>query len=374
MVLIHRNAVMCIALSLLLLAVSGSQAGFCQGSGASLTSWTQLNAQGVTPGPLYGYTMTEGPANTCFIFGGYDQLLQKTRNDIFQVKSDGVWTSLSTQGIPPNPRFYSAGIYDAPGEQLVFLGGNDGGIMGGNITNDICALNLKTNTWTRLVTQGPDPLRKFQHTAVFDSARRRMVVFGGTDVFNPLILADNNLYFLDLATLTWTRFAPSLQALPDVEGHTAVYLPDQDAMVIFGGDSGGYGYLHNEVYLISFPANTVSRLATTGTPHPPVIGATSFYDSRYHRLFIYGGRQQDGTMAGLSVLNMQTLQWEPTDAIQSHPDSRSGMQMRMIAAPDKFLLFGGMLSSSGYSNISGESWLLTLGQIVPVTLSRFMTE
>ncbi len=104
---------------------------------------------------------------------------------------------------------------------------------------------------------GGGPTPRSYSSAVFDSQRRRMIVFGGTDV-------PYNGFFADTWALpttggaVWTEIVPS-GAAPPIRGfHAAIYDPGRDRMVIFGGRMGGVNQFSR--------LNDVLALQLGGTP------------------------------------------------------------------------------------------------------------
>src|SRR5262245_9666067 len=90
--------------------------------------------------------------------------------------------------------------------------------------------------WSELSPSGP---ARWGHAMVYDSRRDRLLVQGGTD--NARFLAD--VWEFPLATNgPWKQLLP-LGIPPSPRAfHAAVYDPDFDRMIVFGGyDGGGLG-------------------------------------------------------------------------------------------------------------------------------------
>ncbi|MEQ1833022.1 MAG: T9SS type A sorting domain-containing protein, partial [Candidatus Eisenbacteria bacterium] len=86
-------------------------------------------------------------------------------------------------------------------------------------------------TWEPLSPTGAAPFGLFAHTAVLDPLRDRMIVAGGEPYERP-----NVLWALSLgASPAWSPLAPIGTGMTNRQYHGAIYDPDHDRMVIFGG-------------------------------------------------------------------------------------------------------------------------------------------
>ena len=76
----------------------------------------------------------------------------------------------------PSPRLNGGGVYDAVGNRMVIFGGrNNGGSL-----NDVWAFDFNSNIWSDITpsdTNAPKP--RFAHNAVYDSKKRRMIIWSG---------------------------------------------------------------------------------------------------------------------------------------------------------------------------------------------------
>jgi hypothetical protein len=142
------------------------------------------------------------------------------------------WTVLTPTGTPPGYRRRTSAIYDPVRDRIVVFGGDDGS----NPSNEVWTLSLAgTPSWMKLTPTGTPPSGREEHTAIYDPVRDRMVVFGGraTPGYHSEVWA------LSLAgTPAWTDLTPLGLAPSARVGHSAIYDPVRDRMVVFGGDDG----------------------------------------------------------------------------------------------------------------------------------------
>ena len=122
-------------------------------------------------------------------------------------------------------------VFDSRRRRVVLFGGNDGGLR-----NDVWSLSLDASpAWTELQAIGPPPQGRLLACAVYDGPRDRMIVFGGS---GPEEL--NDVWALSFeGTPTWSRVETSGVPPSPRYGHAAVIDPVGDRMIVFGGSSGG---------------------------------------------------------------------------------------------------------------------------------------
>ncbi|HYM82310.1 MAG TPA: hypothetical protein VEY91_12980, partial [Candidatus Limnocylindria bacterium] len=127
----------------------------------------------------------------------------------------------------------------------------------------------------------------YSSASVYDPVRNRMIVLGGVSVteYNALILG------LELdGSPAWRRLSES-QSLARL-GHSAVYDPVRDRVIVFGGFVGGYFncVLPTDTWAIGFSTPlTVAALPTEGEPPPGRLRHVAIYDSQHDRMIVFGG-------------------------------------------------------------------------------------
>ena len=121
-------------------------------------------------------------------------------------------------------------MYDAPRHRMIVFGG----ASGGTVFNDVWALSLgATPTWTLLTPTGAPPASRFGHTAIYDPPRDRMIVAGGAAIGGTSF---DDLWALTLSgTPAWNPIGAT--GTPPIARlrQSAVYDPDRDRMIVFGG-------------------------------------------------------------------------------------------------------------------------------------------
>ncbi len=144
------------------------------------------------------------------------------------------WRLVGTAGTRPPGRQGHRIVYDPDGDRLVLFGGM---IFHDRFLDDAWALDLRgTPTWSPLTPEGAGPGRRARHSAILDSRRHRLIVYGGQGP-NGIMYAD--AWALPLqGDAAWTRIEV---AGPQPEGrfwHPAIYDPVGDRMIVYGGGTG----------------------------------------------------------------------------------------------------------------------------------------
>lgn len=271
--------------------------------------------------------------------------------------SDGRWVE-----IPPPARTEHVAFYDSLGDRLIVIGGRDGGSRRG----EIWAFTFTpTPGWAELSVSGAPALRTSGAAAVFDSHRGRILCFGGrTDgsqvpglrvVVNTLLplgvaaevvhdglgpggptwrehasaILDpvrdrvivfggndpggprNDVWAMALeAPYAWTQLAPAGGPPDPREGHTAIYDPVRDRMVVYGGRVGGF-FPNGEVWTLSLGATPTWALMSPGGESPtPRTNHSAYYDPTTDRMVVTGGYSPGGPLDGTFALDLSGAgQW-----------------------------------------------------------------
>jgi len=211
------------------------------------------------------------------LFGGWPEY----RPDVYELPLSGprVWKRLVVQGTPAPSGQYMSIIDDPIRDRLIVFGGSSG-------SSAVWELSLSgTPTWNPLSPAGTGPGARQQHTAIYDPVRDRMVVFGGT--------AGSSVYG-DVWSLSlsgppaWQQLAPT-GTITARYGHSAVYDPVGDRMIVFGGTTNGSSYLA-DLHALSLGATPVWSTLTPVTGSPSTrMGHAAVWDPVRQQMVISGG-------------------------------------------------------------------------------------
>ena len=209
------------------------------------------------------------------VFGGTDGTL---RNDVWTLALVPVakWSRLLPQGTPPSAREGSVLVYDSARDRMILFGGN-----GGGWNTDVWALSLgATPAWTPLATLGSPP-PAVRSAAVYDAAEDRMVIYNGSSTWQLSFAADANQPSWTPLTATGTPpFRANFTAVDDSAGQR---------MIVYGG-SNGAGSTFGETWALSLSASPAwSQLLPTGTLPKPRYFHSAAMDPTRGQMIVFGG-------------------------------------------------------------------------------------
>jgi tRNA wybutosine-synthesizing protein 4 len=206
--------------------------------------------------------------NCLYIFGGFgssqDSKSSKSHgrlNDIIIYDlRDNVMkdcSMLSVKGSPPPPRIFHTSV--AFDDLMLVFGGRSGPLT---LYNDIHIFNTSSNTWSHMDVSGNIPTPRFRHTATLVSqpqhSLKQMVVFGGLGKDSTVL---NCCYTLNCETREWSEFVLSGDIPPPRHSHSAVYLPDLNSILVYGGLDKNERAL-NDCYVICLDSGKCSPVTS----------------------------------------------------------------------------------------------------------------
>jgi len=256
------------------------------------------------------------------------------------------WTDLTPAPLPavwPPSRAGHAMAWDSRRRRLVVFGGYAD--EQSQALNDLWAFDDATGTWENMT---PTPLppawpsRRFLHALAYDTARDRVILFGGfPGVSNFERLAD--VWEWDGDSGTWTNATPD--PLPpswptERYSHTMVYDSKRQLTVVVGGYAGGPSlgdvWEWDGVQFVDrtpspLPANWPAPRSSHAMAYQPCTGT----------FIVFGGQNSQGTTLG------DTWQWDGTSDFWvkltvPSPPARRGAGMAYDAARARAVLFGGV--------------------------------
>ncbi len=157
----------------------------------------------------------------------------------------------------------------------------------GTLKNDVWALSLSGDpTWTLLIPALGSPIPRFEHAAVYDPVRDRMVVTGGVDATGQFSRTTPMFEFS--GTPRW--YQDTRDGGVETARHTAIYDPVSDRVVVFGGHLT-VDQPANATYVLNLSQRFSGwkGLWIAGTPPAARIEHTAIYDPRRRRMIIFGG-------------------------------------------------------------------------------------
>jgi len=276
----------------------------------------------------------------------------------------------------PGTRSQASGVYDPVTNTLFSFAGQHAPT---NIDfNDVwAAQNLIPSSaatqenleWIRVAVSGKQPTDRFGQSAVYNQTTNRMITFGGGTGFpGPCI---NELWVITHLNGVggapgWTKEAPTGTLPPVREGHTAVYDPNTNTMIVFGGTDCNGDY-YNDLWILSNADGSTAtpswaEVTPIGTPPSARTQATAIYDSVNNVMTVYGG----GTTATSVLGDVWTLTnangvtgtptWTQLSPKGTAPAARVGHSAVYDSVNNRMTIFGG---GNNHGKVLNDGWVLT---------------
>jgi hypothetical protein len=289
------------------------------------------------------------------VFGGSPGSSTKT-NDTWQLTLDDNprWDSVATGGTPPSARLGHCAVHDPVRDRMLVIGGDDGTVLA-----DVWSLSLANPpSWTAEQPSGSPPAARRYSTAIYDSVRDRVVIYGGS---NAAGIPYSDVWSLWLApTPKWEQLPTHGTAPAGRFAHSAIYDPNGDRMIVF---SGG-GFATNDVWSLRFADSTWTLLHPLGTPPLPRFGHTADYDPFGARMVVFGGNTSNQPLNDAWELSLSgTPSWSLIVPTGEVPTPRGYHSAVHDLAHHRIVVFG------GFPNVTEPTWALPLD--APVQWSPF---
>eukprot|EP00210_Caulerpa_lentillifera_P006016 g5750.t1 len=204
-------------------------------------------------------------------------------------------------------------------------------VKDGILTNDLFSISIDRMEWKLQTTKGEKPCSRYNHICVSNPGLNSLVVFGGKSESNRCL---NDLYSLDLDTMTWTKIAQTIGGSPSPrECASTIFWTGQ--LVLFGGF--GSGTRLNDFWFLNLSTMTWSQPALGGTaPSPRQSAALCVANST--QLLLHGGRNHF-VLDDLFVYDTLSQNWYALQTTGRRPSPRYGHWIHCFE--DFIYLFGG---------------------------------
>jgi hypothetical protein len=239
-------------------------------------NWTQVTTAS-SPSVRYLHAMIYDTARgKAVMFGGFGWVgsSYSRLNDTWEY--DGVnWTQITTAS-SPSPRQDHAIAYDSARQKVVMFGGYANGYP--DETWEYDGVN-----WTQ-VTTNTTPSARDQHAMIYDTARGMVVMFGGNN-FTPGFLNDTWEY----DGVNWTHVATA--SSPSARSyHSMAYDSVRGKVVMFGGFDSTSGHINDtwEYGGVNWTQVTTNTTPSARKDH------TMAYDSVRGKVVMFGGQDSSG--------------------------------------------------------------------------------
>ncbi len=237
-------------------------------------AWIRLLPAGSAPGARESMASVYDPgSNTMIVFGGQNGCCgnQITYNDVWTLQhANGLggtptWVQLFPSGGPPEGQTALSAVYDAANNKMIVFGGLP--YQAQTYRNGVWVLSHAngqggTPVWTNIVAEGApgSPSPRAGHSAVYDSAANRMIVFGGsaTALYNDTWVLTNANGTGGIPV--WSQLSTTGGPPAPRTAFGSVFNQASGRMTIFAGSSSS-GHL-NDVWVLSLSGSDGSQPET----------------------------------------------------------------------------------------------------------------
>lgn len=301
--------------------------------GAVAQTWSEITpASGPAPTPR---GMAAGVHDTArhrlVIFGGQGAGGNVVDVWAFDLVSE-TWTDLTPLAGPaPAPRRTPNAAYDPENDRVVTWSGQGTGFF-----NDSWVFDLSTNTWTQLAPAAPVPAIRYGVASVWDPVTKELVSFAGFTSSGRF----QDAWRLDAAAETWTDVTP-VGPLPNARClHTASYDAAGHRMIMYGGQING---AQDDIWAFDLAAHAWTNLSPPVRP----LGrwfAASAYDAANHRVTVFGGDR--GVVGGgrtneVQLFHLDRNEWQQLVVAGTNPTQRDAACGIYVPGEDRMVVFGG---------------------------------
>ncbi|MCC6350046.1 MAG: hypothetical protein IT347_10710 [Candidatus Eisenbacteria bacterium] len=302
------------------------------------------------PSPRDNHTAIYDPVrDRMIVFGGWNGVTNFGDAWALSLSGTPTWTPLSPAGTPPAGRRWHSAVYDSLRDRMLVFGGFTGDLY----VNDVWALSLAgTPEWTELTPTGTPPSPRYRQSAIYDPVRDRLVIFGGWFSGDGY----NDVWALSLAgTPQWQELTPAGPLPSPRISHSAIFDPIRDRMLVFGGVDDS---LLNETWALSMDNPAWTELSPAGERPLPRYIHSAVYDPVRDRMVIYGG--YDVALYGEDAWALSLADsgsWSELAPAGSLPPGRQGHGAIYDPLRDRMVVFGGF----GAPGFLDDTWSLSLG-------------
>ena len=275
------------------------------------------------------------------LFGGRDSSNNRL-SDTWEW--DGTsWTDVTPSGATASPpaRERHALAYDSDRGRVVLFGGQD------SLSNRLSDTWEWDGTgWTDVTPPGvgASPPARFGHALAYDSARGRVVLFGGDRFTNRL----SDTWEWD--GTAWTDVTPTGASPPARRGHALAYDSDRGRVVLFGGRDGSFTFLSDTWEWDGTAWTDVTPAGANASPPARAFHALA-YDTARGRVVLFGGCCDSSFNRLSDTWAWNGTAWTDVTPAGASPPARTRHALAYDSARGRVVLFGG----SGSTALS-ETW------------------
>lgn len=301
------------------------------------TTWTQVTTTGA-PSARASHSLTfDDTRGGLLLHGGVESIIDAVPFSDTYVLVGNAWSVAPDAG---QARFAHAAVYDTARRRTVIMGGSE--TMGGAIIPLETSITMQlTTSWTEVQPPSQQPVKRQGARIVYDEARGRVRMFGGLGEY-PQTFQDT----WEHDGMTWRDVNITGPLPPSRLAHNMAYDSKRRVTVLFGGiavDSSNVVTRFDDTWELA--GSTWTHRTNLATSPPARNEAAMAFDAARGRMVMFGG-------FGTTLL-AETWEYDGTTWIQRSPTNNPGARIAATAVYDskrqRVVVFGGS-SATGARN------------------------
>ncbi len=267
--------------------------------------WSQITPANTPPTARYTQNAHYDSVNNRMIIWSGQGAAQSLFNDVWSYSfASNQWTQLwpdgNTAGVPMK-RYGTASVFDPVNRDFVtFAGFTNTGRF-----EDTWTFNIDNMTWQER-TNNPHPPKRCLHAAVFARDQRKMVMYAGQHDTGY----HDDIWTLNIDNYTWQNVTPQFR--PSARFWNSTVYTGNGNIIIFGGLNS---QAQNDLWKFSMNNNQWEQISQTGNIPGRRWGHSGIYIPSQDRMIIFGGEGDS--------LYTDTWQYSNAGAIGVHPVSQN---------------------------------------------------
>ncbi len=314
-------------------------------AGARAARWMRLGGS-LHPGARRDHSLTPtGEGGAVYLFGGRRNGV--AANDLWALDpKKAAWRRVEARGPKPPPRFGHDAFYDAARKRLVVAMGQ---ASSGSFFNDVWAFDPAASSWRQLgVSSAMRPEVRYGAAGAYDRGGNRLFISHG---FTSQGRFDDT-WILDLATESWSKLSTEGRVPVKRCLTRAFWDPAGRRILLFGGQTDGNPYL-GDFWSLDVGRGVWMQERQAALPSARNLYGASFDEAR-RRWYVVGGATAKGPAGDAWVYDAAREAWSVIKGIGSKPSARSALDVAV--AGGRLYLFGG---NDGTRDLD-DTWVLAL--------------
>ncbi len=310
-------------------------------------SWQAIDPADESPEARFGGSITcLSSGDQLLLFGGWEGEADYL-NDLWSYDTtEGTWTELEPSGTVPPARAAQAMAYDPISDRLFMFGGYDGT----SYYADTWTYDPVRKAWSSVTSTGSTPQARYGHSLVYDPGSEKIILFGGFDGMRQY----NDTWAYDPVTSAWTDLRPAGIAPQARDSQAMAYDSQNKVIVLFGGWNDTSTF--DDTWTYDPAGNAWTSCELDGPPPAGRALHQMVYDPDIGKLVLFGGGNSSSTFNDTWLLDLDEGIWAPAVVNGELPSPRAGHSMLYDQLAHQVLFFGGTNGIGGYLN---DMWRLS---------------